>query len=40
MIVELLTGGKGEWSLIKKNPYESIARRLLTEEAKLLFYFI
>ena len=39
-IVELLTHGKGEWSSTKKNPYESIARGLLIEEAKVWFYFI
>ena len=39
-IVELLIGGKGEWSSTKKKPYESIARELLTEEAKVRFYFI
>ena len=39
-IVELLTDGKGEWSSTKKNPYESIARGSLTEEAKVWFYFI
>ena len=39
-MVELLTNGKGEWSSTKKNPYESIARGSLTEEAKVWFYFI
>ena len=38
--MELLIGGKGEWSSTKKNPYESIARELLTKEAKVWFYFI
>ena len=37
--MELLTDGKGEWSSTKKNPYESIARGLLIEEAKVWFYF-
>ena len=40
MIVELLTHGKGEWSSTKNNPYESIERGLLIEEAKVWFYFI
>ena len=40
LIVELLIGGKGEWSSTKNNPHESIAWGLLTEEAKLWFYFI
>ena len=39
-IVELLTDRKGEWSSTKKNPYESIARGLLTEKGKVWFYFI
>ena len=39
-IVELLTDGKGEWNSKKKNPYESITRGSLTEEAKVWFYFL
>ena len=39
-IVELLIDGKGEWSSTKKNPYESIAKGSLKEEAKVWFYFI
>ena len=39
-IVELLTDGKGEWNLTKKNPFDSIARGSLTEEAKVWFYFL
>ena len=39
-IVDLLTDGKGRWKSIRKNPHESIARGLLTEEAKVWFYFI
>ena len=38
--MELLTDGKGEWSSTKRNPYESIARGSLTEEANVWFYFI
>ena len=38
-IVKLLTDGKGEWNSIRKNPYESIVRGSLTEEAKIWFYF-
>ena len=32
--------GKGEWNLTKKNPFESIARGSLTEEAEVWFYFL
>ena len=39
-IVEFLTDGKGKWNATKKNPHESINRDSLTEEAKVLFYFI
>ena len=39
-IVELLMDGNGEWNSTKKNPYESIARGSLTEEAKVWFYFL
>ena len=39
-VANLWTYGKGEWSSTKKNPYESIARGLLTKEAKAWFYFI
>ena len=39
-IVDYLTTGKGKWSSTKKNPYESINRGSLTEEAKVWFYFI
>ena len=39
-IVDFLTIGKGKWSSTKKNPHESINRGLLTEEAKVWFYFI
>ena len=39
-IVELLTDRKEEWHSTKKNPYESITRRSLIEEAKVLFYFL
>ena len=39
-IVELLTNGKGEWNSTKKNPFESISRGSLTEDAKLWFYFL
>ena len=38
--MELLTDGKGDWISTKKNPHESIAIGLLTEEAKVWFYFI
>ena len=34
-IVDLLTEGKGKWNTTRKNPYESIARRALTEQAKV-----
>ena len=36
----MLTDGKGKWSSTRKNPHESIARDLLTEEAKVCFFFI
>ena len=36
-IVKLLMDRKGEWNSTKKNPYESIARGSLTEEAKVWF---
>ena len=39
-IIELLTDGKGEWNSTKKNPFDSIARGSLTEEAKIWFYFL
>ena len=39
-IVDLLTTGKGEWRGTKINPFRSIARRDLIEEAKVWFYFI
>ena len=39
-IVEFLTAGKGKWNATKKNPYDSINRGSLTEEAKVWFYFI
>ena len=39
-IVELLPNTKGEWNSTKKNPYESIARGSLIEEAKIWFYFL
>ena len=39
-IIDLVTDGKGKWTSIKKNPYESITRGSLTEEAKVWFYFL
>ena len=39
-IVDLLTVGKGEWKGTKINPFRSIARGDLTEEAKVWFYFV
>ena len=39
-IVDLLTTGKGEWKGTKINPFRSIARGHLTEEAKVWFYFV
>ena len=39
-IVSLLTYGKGKWNVTRKNPHESIARGLLTDQAKVWFYFI
>ena len=39
-IVDFLTGGKGKWNSIKKNPHESIPKGSLTEEDKVWFYFI
>ena len=39
-IVDFLTGGKGKWNSMKKNPHESINRGSLTEEGKVWFYFI
>ena len=39
-IVDLLTYGKGKWNATRKNPHESIARGVLTEPAKMWFYFL
>ena len=39
-IVGFLTGGKGKWNSMNKNPHESIPRGTLTEEEKVWFYFI
>ena len=39
-IVDLLPEGKGKWNTTRKNPHESIARGVLTEQAKVWFYFI
>ena len=39
-ILEVLTGGKGEWKRSKKTPYYYIARGSLIEEAKVWFYFL
>ena len=39
-IVDLLIAGKGEWKGTKINPFRSIARGNLTEEAKVWFYFV
>ena len=39
-IVDLLTAGKGEWKGTKLNPFRSIAKADLIEEAKVRFYFI
>ena len=39
-IVDLLTVGKGEWRGTKINPFRSISREDLIEEAKVWFYFI
>ena len=39
-IVDLLKDGKGKWNATGKNPHESIARRALTEPAKMWFYFL
>ena len=39
-IMELLMNGKGEWKSTKKNPFESITRGSLTEEANVWFYFL
>ena len=39
-IIDLLTDGKGKWNATRKNPYESIARGLLTEQTKVWFYFL
>ena len=39
-IIDLLTGGKGEWKGTRKTPFKSITRGDLTEEAKVWFYFI
>ena len=38
--MDLLTAGKGKWKGTKKTLYKSIARGVLTEEAKVWFYFI
>ena len=40
MIVDLLADGKGKWNSTRINPYESISRGSLIEEAKDWFYFI
>ena len=39
-IVDILTSGKGERKGTKKTPFKFIARRDLTKEAKVWFYFI
>ena len=39
-IVDLLTDGKGRWNASRKNMHESIARGVLTETAKVWFYFL
>ena len=39
-IVNRLTGGEGKWEVTKKNPHHAIKRGVLTEEAKVWFYFI
>ena len=39
-IVDLLTDGKGKWNATRKNQHESIDRGVLTEQAKVLFYFL
>ena len=39
-IVDLLTAGKGEWKGTKINPFRSISRGDLSEEAKTWFYFV
>ena len=39
-IVDFLTSRKGEWKGTKINPFRSIAKGDLTEEAKAWFYFI
>ena len=39
-LVELLTVGKGEWNSTKKNPFDSISKGSLIEEAKVWFYFL
>ena len=39
-IVELLTDRKGEWNATKKNPFDSISKGSLIEEAKVWFYFL
>ena len=39
-IVELLIVEKEEWNSTKKNPFDSISRGSLTEEAKVWFYFL
>ena len=39
-IVDLLTAGKGEWKGTKINPFRSIAKGDLPEEAKVWFYFV
>ena len=39
-IIDLLTVGLGKWEATRKNPHYAINRGSLTEEAKVLFYFI
>ena len=39
-IVELLTARKEGWNPTKTNPFDSISRGSLTEEGKVLFYFL
>ena len=39
-ILQFFTVGKGELKGTKKNPFDSIAKGSLTEEAKVWFYFL
>ena len=39
-IIDFLTAGQGKWEATRKNPHHAINKGSLTEEAKVLFYFL